>query len=618
MNRTLRNTWVITLHELADSIRSRRAIVLLILYTLNAIVATLLFVRVLHELENQLEKAAGVTKSETVGGTTSALWKNRGFREMLSHLVGNRETAEKLLETPPLPLFYGWLSFFYTPLLVMLMSASRISEEIWSGSVRFAMFRTSRLSWCVGKYAGQALQLLVALLLSGLAAWITGWLRMAFFDPGANAAAIMVFSLKAWVYGLAFLGLAMGVSQTIASPHLATAVGVIAMVVCAVISMFADWITRHGQRHLQRGGPVRARRPQNGPLAARRRARRSGDGIPAGARRGLPARRLRAFLPEEPVNAALELRGVVKTYGRCRALDGLDLSVPRGSIFGLVGSNGAGKTTALAVSVGLLQSDAGSVSLLGEGPFDPLRHAGRVTLLPQDSRLPLHARVEELLWFYGRLQGLKDGALRRSVDEVLEWVHLRDRRRSPVRTLSHGMMRRLTIAQAFLGRPELVLLDEPMSGLDPREAARIRAILHHHRGAQTVVISSHDLRELESLCDTAAFIENGRLVRQDSMDNLTRRGERVTFTLELDGRNLPLDELKSALPGAAWETARDGAELTARFENDRLRASEVNARVCEILLRHRIGILEIRRGSNLEGEYLAATANMIRDGGSRA
>ena len=125
------------------------------------------------------------------------------------------------------------------------------------------------------------------------------------------------------------------------------------------------------------------------------------------------------------MNCALEFKGVTKNYGSRRALDGLDLAVPRGAIFGLVGSNGAGKTTALAVSVGLLRRDAGTVSLLGEGAFDPERHAGRVTLLPQDSRLPLHARVEDLLWFYGRLQGLSEGTLRESIDEVLEWVHLR-------------------------------------------------------------------------------------------------------------------------------------------------------------------------------------------------
>jgi ABC-type multidrug transport system ATPase subunit len=307
------------------------------------------------------------------------------------------------------------------------------------------------------------------------------------------------------------------------------------------------------------------------------------------------------------VNIALELKGVVKTYGRRRALDGLDLSVPRGSIFGLVGSNGAGKTTALAVTVGLLCRDAGTVNLLGEGTFDPLRHAGRVTLLPQDSRLPLHARAEDLLWFYGRLQGLTEGALRESIDEVLEWVHLNDRRRSPVRTLSHGMMRRLTIAQAFLGQPELVLLDEPMSGLDPREAARIRAILKRRHDAQTVVISSHNLHELETLCDGAAFIEAGRLVRQDNMDTLTRRSRRVTYFLEPGGRALPMEELKQALPGATWEQTPDGAELTVKFFDETARAAEVNARALAVLLGHGIGVLEIRRGSNLESEYFSVT-----------
>ncbi len=307
------------------------------------------------------------------------------------------------------------------------------------------------------------------------------------------------------------------------------------------------------------------------------------------------------------MNAALELKSIVKTYGRRRALDGLDLTVPRGTIFGLVGSNGAGKTTALAVSVGLLRRDTGTVNLLGEGAFDPRRHAGRVTLLPQDSRLPLHARTEDLLQFYGRLQGLSEGALRESIDEALEWVHLRDRRRSPVRTLSHGMMRRLTIAQAFLGRPELVLLDEPMSGLDPREAARIRAILKRRHDTQTVVISSHNLHELETLCDAAAFIEAGRLVRQDSMENLTRRSRRMTYYLDIADRLLPMEELQKTLPKATWEQGNDGSELTVKFFDEATGAAEVNARVLEVLLRHGVGVVEIRRGSNLESEYFSAT-----------
>ena len=306
---------------------------------------------------------------------------------------------------------------------------------------------------------------------------------------------------------------------------------------------------------------------------------------------------------------ALELQGIVKDYGRHRALAGLDLQVPAGAIFGLIGSNGAGKTTALAVTVGLLRTAAGVANVLGEGPFDPAKHAGRVTLLPQDSRLPLHSRVEDLLLYYGRLQGLAEGPLRESIDSVLDWVHLDDRRHAVVRTLSHGMMRRLTIAQAFLGHPELVLLDEPMSGLDPREASRVRHMLMRRRGGQTIVISSHNLHELEHMCDRAAFIDRGRLVRDDTIENLTRRGHSVTY--HLAPGPVPLPALQAALPETIFELSDDGARLKASFAGSAESVAAVNATVLRVLLDAGTGIIEIRRGSDLESEFLAATAQPV-------
>jgi ABC-type multidrug transport system ATPase subunit len=303
---------------------------------------------------------------------------------------------------------------------------------------------------------------------------------------------------------------------------------------------------------------------------------------------------------------SLEMRGVVKCYGRRRALDGLDLDVQAGSIFGLIGSNGAGKTTAMAVSVGLLRTAAGSVNLLGEGPFRPERHRGRVALLPQDSRLPLHARVGELLRFYGRLQGLSEQDAARSAAAMLDWVHLSDRSGNAVRTLSHGMLRRLNIAQAFLGSPELVLLDEPLSGLDPREAARIRDYLKARSGGQTIVISSHNLRELEALCDRVAFIEKGRLVRTDAMEKVVRRHHRLTYHV-VAGGELPVAALSAALPGATFEVGDEGGRVTVVFDDTQIRTDEVNAAVLPLLLKAQVGVLEIRRGSDLESEYLAIT-----------
>ena len=303
------------------------------------------------------------------------------------------------------------------------------------------------------------------------------------------------------------------------------------------------------------------------------------------------------------MTAALTLKGVVKCYGRRRALDGLDLAVPQGAVFGLVGSNGAGKTTALSVSAGLLRRDGGDIDLLGLGPFRAETHAGRLTLLPQDSRFPPYARVEDLLAYYGHLQGVPAARLATDIDMLLEWVHLTDRRRSPVRTLSHGMNRRLSIAQAFLGSPDLVLLDEPLNGLDPREAARMRDLIRERRGRQTIVISSHNLADIEILCDVVAFVEHGRLVRQDTLDRIVRRSHRLTYVLAAP---LSVAALAEAAPGVAWQTSADGREHTASYAEPWTPES-VNAQALPALLKSGAGVLEIRRGSDLETEYLNMT-----------
>lgn len=246
----VRSALTVAGHELADSVRSRRALVLLILYFLGALAATLLFVKVLHEVENRVESALGVTKSNRAGGATSSLWKNELFRDALVNLTGDKKLALELLSLPPLGVFYGWLSFAFAPLMVVLLSATRIADEVWSGSVRFVLFRTSRLAWCMGKFIGQACLLLAALLVSAAAAWFVGWVRLAAFDPGANAWAITFFAVKAWVYALAFLGLALGVSQMVTSPNMAAALSFVALVVMGIVGAVADHLAGGGWRRV--------------------------------------------------------------------------------------------------------------------------------------------------------------------------------------------------------------------------------------------------------------------------------------------------------------------------------------------------------------------------------
>ena len=313
------------------------------------------------------------------------------------------------------------------------------------------------------------------------------------------------------------------------------------------------------------------------------------------------------------MNDALRFDGVVKTYGRRRALDGLSLRVPAGVVAGLVGSNGAGKTTLMGVAAGLLRPRAGAVDVLGGGPFDAARHSGRVALLPQDAELPRDAPPGALLAFYGALQGLDRDAARRQAAELLDRVHLADRARSPSRTLSHGMRKRVMLAQCFVGAPELILLDEPLNGLDPRETAAMREFLREQRGRRTLLISSHNLHEIEAICDYVIFIEHGRVVRADTLEAVTGRAEQLTCLLG-EGPTPDVEALRSALNGMAIELDFDAGSraLVCRYRADRHDAGAVNAALLPRLLGQGCALLELRRGERLETQYLAP-----RDGDAR-
>ena len=297
---------------------------------------------------------------------------------------------------------------------------------------------------------------------------------------------------------------------------------------------------------------------------------------------------------------ALEFHNVVKEYGRRRALDGLHLTIPAGVVCGLVGANGAGKTTSLSVAAGLARIRSGTVSVLGAGPYDPARHAGRLALLPQDAQLPREARPVELLTFYGEAQGLSRADARADATRLLEAVHLADRARSPVRTLSHGMNKRLMIAQCFIGSPCLVLLDEPTSGLDPREAARVRDWIVQWRGERTVIISSHNLHEIENMCDYVAFLEQGRCVRAGTLDSVTRREELVIYHL---ASAPPLDALRTQTSGTDFTWCPESRTLECRCAPGR-GAVDINRMILPVLLGTNTGIVSVELGARLETEYL--------------
>ncbi|MGA2053329.1 MAG: ABC transporter ATP-binding protein, partial [Opitutales bacterium] len=300
---------------------------------------------------------------------------------------------------------------------------------------------------------------------------------------------------------------------------------------------------------------------------------------------------------------ALSLSGVGKRYGRIQALDGLDLQVPRGSIFGLVGPNGAGKTTTFAIACGFLRADRGSVSLLGGGRFEPRRHRGRVTALPQDAALGRDLTLVDQLTYLGRLQGIGRKAIRGEVERILQLVDLTGRAGTRTKTLSHGMLRRLGIGQAFLGNPELVLLDEPTNGLDPRQAHDIRGFIAAQRGQRTIVISSHNLHEIETICDRVALMNGGRVVVSGPIAEVTGRDDEILITVA-EGP-LPLAEVAQALAGDTVDWDAGARVLKIRYEVKPERHGEdVIGAALRVLLAAGARISAVSRGQSLERKYL--------------
>ena len=296
--------------------------------------------------------------------------------------------------------------------------------------------------------------------------------------------------------------------------------------------------------------------------------------------------------------SALSFHQVSKRYGRALALSELSFEVPRGSVCALVGPNGAGKTTTMGVTAGLLRHDAGNVDILGAGAYAASQHAGRVSLMPQDSVPSPHVSIRSLLSYYAELQGLEPGRARQQADLWLERVNLADRGGSRFGQLSHGMRRRFSVAQALLGEPELILLDEPTSGLDPELVVQVRQLIASLRGKATLLISSHVLSELEDLCDYVIFMEAGRATHRGSMNDVTGRASSVRITL---ARAPDLTTLGAELPDHAFEWQNPC--LTVRAP-DGQPLEQTNQRCLTSLLGQGVGILELSPGSSLEHAYL--------------
>ena len=231
---------------------------------------------------------------------------------------------------------------------------------------------------------------------------------------------------------------------------------------------------------------------------------------------------------------ALHLKNVRKAYQGRVAVKGLDLEVPRGSVFGLLGPNGAGKTTTIRMAMDIIGPDTGEVLILGQKADKALRN--RIGYMPEERGLYQKMVVEELLVFMAELKGIKPAESRRRMVPWLEKLGLGGWQKKKANELSKGMQQKLQFIQTVLHDPEILILDEPMSGLDPVGTNVMRdAMIELSRAGKTLIVSSHQMATVEQMCDRVALIHKGDKVLDGRVSDIKASYGRNTLILAFEG-----------------------------------------------------------------------------------
>ena len=306
----------------------------------------------------------------------------------------------------------------------------------------------------------------------------------------------------------------------------------------------------------------------------------------------------------------IEARGVHKHYGSKAALDGVSFSIAAGEVVGFLGLNGAGKTTMLKILCGLLLPTAGSVTVDGvDAVADPLALRRRIGFLPDRPPLYGDMSVRDMLSYAGRLNGVGAGRIDGRVDEVLTLADLHHVADDLVETLSHGYRQRVGIAQAIVHEPKLVVLDEPISGLDPAQIVAMRGLIRGLKDKHTVLLSSHILGEITHTADRILVLHGGHIVAQGTEAELVGGGKK---RVEIIARGSLAavhkgDFLKAAGITVAEATEVDGGllRLRARFDSD-----DVREQLVKTLVEQGFGIRSVvDLESDLEALFLQLTGD---------
>ncbi len=303
------------------------------------------------------------------------------------------------------------------------------------------------------------------------------------------------------------------------------------------------------------------------------------------------------------MTSPLKLAHLTKRYGDTTVVDGLDLELAPGRCHGLLGPNGAGKTTTLRLALGLIGADAGTVELLGHTlPEEAERARARVGVVPQMDNLDPDFTVRENLQIYGRYFGIAKREMAARIPALLDFAGLAGKAEATIATLSGGMKRRLTLARALVNDPDLVILDEPTTGLDPQARHLIWQGLRRLMGqGKTLLLTTHFMEEAERLCDDISVIDHGRVIVQGSPRDLIKT-HIEPHVVEIYGEGLAEWQACASVWCKRCEQA--GETLFCYTEAPEKVVAELEAHP---------GLRYLHRPANLEDVFLKLTGRDLRD-----
>jgi len=304
----------------------------------------------------------------------------------------------------------------------------------------------------------------------------------------------------------------------------------------------------------------------------------------------------------------IKVDNLVKKYGETIALDNISFEMKEGEVVGILGPNGAGKTTLLRMLVAFLEPDSGKITIDGldiNNPLTQQKIKSKIGYLPEHAPLYEDMTVSEYLIFVGKMQGIKGDDIYEKLAEVISKCGLEEKKNAEISTLSKGYRQRTGIAQALIHNPEIVILDEPTTGLDPNQRIEIRDLIKEIGKSKTVILSSHVLPEVQSTCSRVIILNKGKIVADGTPEELESKGGKNKATIHIEVEKIEsnlLPRLKTIAGVGDIEIIENRIIIITDTEND------IRKDIARIIIEENHGLLELtRKQIDLEDVFIDLT-----------